>query len=80
MMGVVFLNSLCFGSVLLADIASANLIWYLTPLIVSVSLTYGATRDERIGPIIHNAYKFGVWFAGFMLVIYLIVLAIAWSL
>ncbi|MFT5525944.1 MAG: hypothetical protein ACI9G1_000018 [Pirellulaceae bacterium] len=54
--------------------------FYLFPLLVSVSLAYGATRHELMKPILEHAFRFGIWFIGFVAVIYLIVLMISWSL
>ena len=42
--------------------AITNHLWYLLPLIVTISLVYGATRHEVMGPIIQHAIRFGSWF------------------
>jgi hypothetical protein len=49
---------------------SVHLIWYLLPLILSVSLVYGATRHELPGPILEHAYKSGVWMVTFMFCVF----------
>lgn len=47
--------------------------WYAVPLIVSISLVYGATRHEHIIPILANAYKSALWIVIFMAVIFLVI-------
>lgn len=62
-------------------LASApNHLWYYLPLIVVVSLVYGATRHELMGPILNHAVRAGVWITGFMGIILLILLAVSWRL
>lgn len=51
------------GLTLLAAIPT---IWYMLPLIVSVSLVYAATRHEYITPILKHAVRFGLWISLFM--------------
>jgi hypothetical protein len=53
-------------------------IWFLLPLLVTVSLVYGATRHELMQPILHHAYRSGVWMVSFMLTVFLILWALAW--
>jgi hypothetical protein len=50
---------------LLAALPTAQL-WYMLPLILSVSLVYGATRHELMRPILHHAWHTGVWMVVFM--------------
>ena len=52
---------LLFASTLLA----AQL-WYMLPLILSVSLVYGATRHELPRPILYHAWHTALWMAVFM--------------
>lgn len=40
--------------------------WYILPLIVSVSLVYGATRHELPRPILYHAWHTAVWMVVFM--------------
>ena len=40
--------------------------WYLLPLIVAVSLVYGATRHELFGPILQHTLRTAGWLVGFM--------------
>lgn len=65
---------------LLAQSAIPHQAWYALPLIVSISLVYGATRHELIKPILHNALRAGTWVAGFMFIIFLILWVISWML
>lgn len=45
-------------------------LWYLVPLIVSFSLVYGATRHERMLPILEHAARFAIWILSFLGVLY----------
>ncbi|MCR9118738.1 MAG: hypothetical protein NXI22_17520 [bacterium] len=57
-----------------------NHLWYLFPLVVTISLVYGATRHELMEPILYNALRAGVWIIGFMLVIFAIMFVLSWNL
>jgi hypothetical protein len=48
--------------------------WHLVPLIVVVSLVYGATRHERWSDIFDHALRFGVWILGFLALIFAVLL------
>jgi len=56
--------------------AAANDLWYALPLLVSSSLVYAATRYEENNDILHGALRFGVWVAGFMLVVFAVLYAV----
>ena len=47
-----------------------NDLWYLLPLLVSVSLVYAATRHEAMPEILAHAARVGLWIAGFMGIIF----------
>jgi hypothetical protein len=47
-------------------------IWYSLPAIIAISLVYAATRHETLGPILHHAFRTGLWIAGFMAVFFLL--------
>lgn len=55
--------------VLFGGIMNSQL-WHIVPLILAVSLVYGATRHELLGPILHHAWKTAVWMMTFMGVIF----------
>jgi hypothetical protein len=57
---------------------STNKLWYLAPLVVSISLVYGATRHELIGPILHHAFRSAVWIIGFMAIIFAVLMVMSW--
>lgn len=57
-----------------------NQLWHLVPLIVAVSLVYGATRHELIGPILAYSVRFGIWIVGFMAIIFVILSLMSWNL
>ena len=58
--------------------AAIGLLWHAIPIILIVSLIYGATRHELMGPILHHAYRTAVWITGFMLVISAVLVVVAW--
>jgi hypothetical protein len=57
-----------------------NDFWYALPLVVAVSLVYAATRHEEMEPILHHAFRIGVWIVGFMVVVFVVLLAATWFL
>ena len=65
-------------SVLLSSWSDSQL-WYSIPLIVTISLVYGATRHELMVPILHHAWRTAKWIIGFMLVIVAILTLISWA-
>jgi hypothetical protein len=50
---------------LFASLWGAQL-WYFLPLIVAVSLVYGATRHELPRPILYHAWHTALWMTIFM--------------
>ncbi len=54
-------------------LAATAKIWYSIPLIVVVSLCYGATRHEVMSEIMRHSFKTAVWVLGFMGFIFAIV-------
>ncbi len=44
----------------------ASQLWYVVPLILSVSLVYGATRHELPRPILYHAWHTALWMVIFM--------------
>jgi hypothetical protein len=65
--------------ILFASLLNTQL-WHLVPLVIAVSLVYGATRHELMGPIIEHAYRAGVWIVGFMAIIFAILFVVSWNL
>lgn len=65
--------------ILIADWLHSQL-WYSVPLVVSISLVYGATRHEEIGPILHHSWHTGKWIVGFIAIIMAILWAVSWAL
>ncbi len=63
--------------VLFADWSNSQL-WYAIPLIVSISLVYGATRHEQMVPILHHAWRTARWIVGFMVTIIAILTVVSW--
>ncbi|MCA9156328.1 MAG: hypothetical protein R3C99_06330 [Pirellulaceae bacterium] len=58
--------------------ATQNQLWYAAPLIVAISLVYGATRHELMGAVLHQAFRTAVWIVGFMLIIFAVLSLISW--
>ena len=57
------------GSLMLASIWDAR-IWYAVPLIVVISLVYGATRHENLKEILMHSARSAIWVVGFMGIIF----------
>jgi hypothetical protein len=55
-----------------------NQLWYYLPLLVAISLVYGATRHELPGPILRHAWHTAVWMTTFIGAIFLIALVLTW--
>ena len=53
-------------------------IWYCLPLIVSISLVYGATRHELMPQILEHAVRFGIWIITFMAAIFAVTVFLSW--
>ncbi|MEQ8790586.1 MAG: hypothetical protein RIC55_30090 [Pirellulaceae bacterium] len=53
---------------------------YLVPLVVVISLVYGATRHELMVPILSHAVRAGGWILGFMAIIFGVLLVLSWQL
>jgi hypothetical protein len=58
-------------AMLLADGMAS--IWYAIPLVVVISLVYGATRHEHKKEIIEHSIRSAIWLAGFLFLIFLAV-------
>ena len=61
---------------LFAGIMTSQL-WHIVPLILAVSLVYGATRHELLGPILHHSWKTAVWMMTFMGVIFAVLFVLS---
>lgn len=48
-------------------------IWYAVPLVVSISLVYGATRHENLREILIHSYRSLFWVVGFMGIIFAVI-------
>jgi len=62
------------SSLLFALAGSVPNIYYAAPLIVVISLVYGATRHETPVEIINHSFRSIIWVVGFMAII----MAIIW--
>jgi len=62
---------------ILASPPAVNHLWFAIPLIVVVSLVYGATRHETMPGILLNAYRAAIWIVSFMAIIFGILFAVS---
>lgn len=61
-----------------SPLLGASRVWYCLPLIVSISLVYGATRHELMSQILEHAVRFGTWIVTFMLAIFAVTIVVSW--
>lgn len=66
--------------ILLAMFPGSRLVLFALPLIVVVSLVYGASRHELWPAILKHAWDTGVWILAFMGVVFLVILVAGMSL
>ncbi|MCC6420821.1 MAG: hypothetical protein IT429_21510 [Gemmataceae bacterium] len=55
----------------------ADIYYHLPILIVVISLVYSATRYDELGPILHEAFRWGLRMAGFLFFIGLVLYILA---
>ena len=67
-----------FDLFLSAPLLGASKLWYCLPLIVSISLVYGATRHELMPQILDHSWRFGVWVVTFMVGIFAVTWFLSW--
>jgi hypothetical protein len=59
---------------------AVNHLWYAIPLILAISLVYGATRHETLPGILVNAYRAATWIISFMAIIFGVLFVVSlWS-
>ena len=54
-------------------------LFYLVPLVVAISLVYGATRHEYIPEILNQSLKSAIWVTTFMAIIFLVIFLAGWG-
>jgi hypothetical protein len=54
-------------------VGSIPKIWYALPLVIVVSLVYGATRHENLPDIIEHSIRSAVWVVCFMSIIFFLI-------
>lgn len=64
---------------LMLSISPTYLLYFL-PLLLAISVVYGATRHEDLGAIIGHSLQSGYWVAGFMGIIFLVLLIVGWMI
>lgn len=67
-----------FDLMLATPLLAVSRLWYCLPLIVSISLVYGATRHELMPQIIDHSVRFGIWVITFMLGIFAVTVFLSW--
>jgi hypothetical protein len=65
---------------LIGAIFPATQIWHLVPLMIAVSLVYGATRFEQWRDILEHSLRFAVWVLGFLGLFSGLLLWLSWKL
>lgn len=60
-----------------APLFAVSRLWYSLPLVVAISLVYGATRHELMPQILEHSTKFGVWILTFMLAIFAVTVVLS---
>ena len=53
-------------------------IWYSVPLVIAISLVWGATRHERLPEIIAQSIKSLLWVLTFMGIIFALIMAVGY--
>lgn len=61
------------------SIAPSYLLYYL-PLIIAVSLVFGATRHEQTSLVLAHAWQTARWITGFMAIIFAVLFVIDWMI
>jgi hypothetical protein len=59
------------------ELAAIPYYWHLPILIVIVSLVYSATRFDELGPILREAFRWGLRLTAFLLAIVVILYVVA---
>jgi len=59
------------------SISPSYLLYYI-PLIISISLVFGATRHEDTSLILRHSWHTGRWITGFMLIIFVVLYVLEW--
>lgn len=67
-----------FDLLLAAPLFGVSRLWYCLPLVVSISLVYGATRHELMPQILEHSFRFGIWVVTFMLGIFAVTMFLSW--
>ena len=62
-----------FTNILAANSIWDAQFWYAIPLVVAISLVYGATRHEYLKEILIQTYRSAVWVVGFMAIIFAVI-------
>lgn len=60
---------------LLGQLSDVARVWYALPLMVAISLVYGATRHEQTREVLIHGVKSMLWISGFVAIIMLVVWA-----
>lgn len=61
------------------SISPTYLLYYL-PLIITISLVFGATRYEDTTKILKHSMHTGRWITGFMAIIFVVLSVVSWMI
>lgn len=59
---------------------SPSYLLYYVPLIIAISLVFGATRHEHTPLILSHAWHTGRWITGFMGIIFVVLCVLDWMI
>ena len=65
------------NGMLLAALA-INSLWYALPLVVELGFSLRRAPNEQMEPILGHAVRIAAWIAGFMGIVFLVILAVSW--
>ena len=64
------------SEILMTELLAASLtprMFYAVPLVVVISLVYGATRHEYLPEILAHSFRSAIWVVGFMAIIFALI-------
>ena len=59
-------------------LATANIYWFLVPLVLAISLVFSATRHEHWQPILSGAMRSATWSMILLGIVFLLLLVVSW--
>ena len=59
-------------------LATANIYWFLVPLVLAISLVFSATRHEHWSPIFSGAMRSAMWSMILLGIVFFLLLVVSW--